>query len=327
MPVIVHWNFNHFLVVEGFGKDRVYLNDPATGRRTVTTEEFDRAFTGVVLTFEPDRRVRAGGHAAAAVAVAARAAARRARRGGVPGAGRAGPGVARARRAGVRPGVRRRDPGRRQARLAAGAAGRHGARPRWCARSLTWLQRRYLLRLLMRLAVGMSSSVPVARAALPIAFFAARSPGDLASRVQLNDQVATLLSGRLAGVVLDLMLVVFYAALMAFYDPADGDRARRRRRCTSRCCVTQQRGRTDDALRVSVEARQAGRHLDRRAVDDRDAEGDGRRVGVLRAWAGHQAKLASAQQRLARRDQLVGRWSAPSRASTRCWSWASARCG
>src|SRR5438105_126211 len=42
LPAIVHWNFNHFVVVESWTKQRVRLVDPAVGRYSVTAEEFDR---------------------------------------------------------------------------------------------------------------------------------------------------------------------------------------------------------------------------------------------------------------------------------------------
>lgn len=52
-PCIVHWNFNHFVVCDGFRGDKVYLNDPARGEVTLSFEEFDKSFTGIVLAFEP----------------------------------------------------------------------------------------------------------------------------------------------------------------------------------------------------------------------------------------------------------------------------------
>ncbi len=52
-PCIIHWNFNHFVVFEGFKGKYAYINDPAMGRRKLTIEELDDCFTGIVLTFEP----------------------------------------------------------------------------------------------------------------------------------------------------------------------------------------------------------------------------------------------------------------------------------
>ena len=52
-PSIIHWGFNHFVVLCGFRGKRAVLNDPARGRVTVEWEEFDREYTGVCLTFAP----------------------------------------------------------------------------------------------------------------------------------------------------------------------------------------------------------------------------------------------------------------------------------
>src|SRR5258705_10703814 len=46
LPAIVFWNFNHFVVLEGFREGRALLNDPARGRRSCDGAEFDQAFTG-----------------------------------------------------------------------------------------------------------------------------------------------------------------------------------------------------------------------------------------------------------------------------------------
>ncbi|MCR5410754.1 MAG: NHLP family bacteriocin export ABC transporter peptidase/permease/ATPase subunit [Lachnospiraceae bacterium] len=52
-PCIIHWNFNHFVVLDGFRGDHAILNDPARGRVKVPIEEFNKAFTGICLAFEP----------------------------------------------------------------------------------------------------------------------------------------------------------------------------------------------------------------------------------------------------------------------------------
>ncbi len=60
-PCIIHWNFNHFLVLNGFRNDKAYLNDPAKGSYSVSMEEFDRSFTGICMMFEPDEDFEPGG--------------------------------------------------------------------------------------------------------------------------------------------------------------------------------------------------------------------------------------------------------------------------
>ena len=61
MPAILFWQFNHFVVLEGFDRNNFYLNDPATGRRTISAEEFEKSFSRVALTFEPGADFKPGG--------------------------------------------------------------------------------------------------------------------------------------------------------------------------------------------------------------------------------------------------------------------------
>ena len=60
-PCIIHWNFNHFVVLDGFQGNYVWINDPARGEVKVTMEEFGRSFTGVCLQIKPGPDFEPGG--------------------------------------------------------------------------------------------------------------------------------------------------------------------------------------------------------------------------------------------------------------------------
>ena len=60
-PVIIHWNFNHFVVYNGKKGNTHYLNDPAKGKVKVTQDEFDKSYTGIALAFEPTEAFQRGG--------------------------------------------------------------------------------------------------------------------------------------------------------------------------------------------------------------------------------------------------------------------------
>ena len=61
MPLIIHWDMNHFVVLCGFKKDRAVLCDPAHGRVQVPMERFERSFTGIALSLTPDEQFEKGG--------------------------------------------------------------------------------------------------------------------------------------------------------------------------------------------------------------------------------------------------------------------------
>ncbi|GAA3005658.1 NHLP family bacteriocin export ABC transporter peptidase/permease/ATPase subunit [Streptosporangium longisporum] len=220
-PVIIFWAFNHFLVVEGvttrFGRTMVAVNDPSGGPRLMEWSDFDSGFTGIMLTFErgPDftrggERSRLGkalmrwrlpsGRALPLVLLASALLV-------VPGI--AGPAYSRVFIDQVLSG---RAPDYLPALLVAMAL------TAVAIFVLTSVQQFYLLRLEIRIGLAGSARFFRHLLRLPIEFFLQRRPAEVSRRVSTNDTVAEVLSRDLTLTVINLVLVVFYAALLVRYD-------------------------------------------------------------------------------------------------------------
>lgn len=216
LPAILFWNFNHFLVLEGFRNGRVYLNDPASGPRTCSMEELDGAFSGVVLTLKPGPDFRKGGTSPDLK----RQLLERLRGAQVPLLFAVLCGLAL-----VVPGLVVPTFGRLFIdEYLIGGRGDLLQPLLWAMAItaammalLTWLQESVLLRLETSLALRSSADFFNHILRLPVSYFAQRFAGEIGSRVALNDKVASLISGRLVTLVIDSALIVFYAILMLFY--------------------------------------------------------------------------------------------------------------
>ncbi|MEM8545737.1 MAG: NHLP family bacteriocin export ABC transporter peptidase/permease/ATPase subunit [Cyanobacteria bacterium P01_H01_bin.119] len=216
-PFIVFWHFNHFLVVDGFSKDKIYLNDPAVGPRRVTYSEFDEGYTGIVLTLEPGENFEKGGEAPSVVSS-----------------------------------LVQRLKGSTGALIFCVIAGfllvipnlilpaftqvfidriLLEARLDWLPyvllgllltvilqAAMTLLQLRYLRALKVKLSVGMASRFVWHVLRLPVSFYAQRFAGEISSRVGLNTDVAGVLSGQLSRTLISSVMVIFYAIAMFQYD-------------------------------------------------------------------------------------------------------------
>lgn len=216
MPVIVFWNFNHFLVVEGRKGDKVYINDPKSGPRVVSYDEFDMSYTGIVLSFELTDDFEKGGEKHNVFA-SLRNRMRHSEVGllfvvlaslllVVPGLV-----VPTFTRVFVDDILVRDQPIITELLIAMAVVA-------VVMGFLTYLQQTFLLRLETKLSLSMSSKFFWHLFRLPIDFFTQRFAGDIASRVEANDNVAKLISGDIATSLLGLILVVFYAGLMVQYD-------------------------------------------------------------------------------------------------------------
>jgi NHLM bacteriocin system ABC transporter peptidase/ATP-binding protein len=216
VPMILFWESNHFLILEGFGKGQVYLNDPRSGPLTVTEEELERLYSGVALTFEPRPDFKKGGHA---------------------------PGLLRT--------LRRRIVGSEIGLVYAVIAGLCLVVPGLAAPAfakvfvdrvlvdgllewvphlllamtlmlglqvcLSWLQQYQLMRLGQRLGLTAAGQFFWHVLQLPAEYFTLRYAGDIAARVRLNDQVAHFLSSQLTISALNVLIIAFYALIMLQY--------------------------------------------------------------------------------------------------------------
>ncbi|SFS07413.1 NHLM bacteriocin system ABC transporter, peptidase/ATP-binding protein [Microbacterium sp. cf046] len=218
LPAIVYWNFNHFLVVEGYAPGRWFLKDPAYGSRAVSDAEFDRSFTGIVLRLEPGADFRREGRPPSVLTgLAGRM--RNSLSGllyaVLAGLGLVIPGLAAAvlTKAFVDQVLVADQPGAIWPILGllAGAA--------LIVLLLTALRSHYLLRLETKLSLHSSGVFLWHILRLPVSFYAQRSAGEIAGRVSRNDRVAVVLSSEVAAAVIDSVVVVFYFAVMVSYSP------------------------------------------------------------------------------------------------------------
>ncbi len=217
LPLIIHWNFNHFLVLEGFKGDKVYLNDPAAGHRTVSWDEFEMSYTGVMIKIKPGTGFQKGGSPpSVAVAVAQRFSGHK-----LPlvfavlvGIGLIAPGLA--------------IPVFTQVFFDDVLTGKHAD---WIVGimlamgitvvlqgALTWLRSWCLTRWQGSLTIGDSSRFFWHILHLPMEFFQQRFGGEVASRVQFNESVAAVLTGQAATALLDVIVALFYLALLLQYN-------------------------------------------------------------------------------------------------------------
>lgn len=217
LPLVVFWEYNHFLVVEGFSEARVYLNDPALGPRSVTHQGFAESYSGVVLTFKPGPDFKKGGKKHNIYVALARRL--RGAKGALQFAILAGLAL-------VIPGLLIPTFSKIFVDEYLVVGLQYWVRPLLLAMAitavlragLTWLQKQCLLRQYIKMAVSMSAQFFWHVLRLPVDFFTQRFAGDVAYRVQINSRLAQLLTMDLASNFLGLIAIGFFGIVMAGYD-------------------------------------------------------------------------------------------------------------
>lgn len=215
-PCIIHWNFNHFVVLCGIRGDRVYINDPGKGNCVVDWKTFDASFTGICLQFEPGESFAPTGKPKSVLAFAAR----RLKGAGTAVAFTALSGIIAALMNAIGPVF---------SRVFLDRLLTH-RNPQWVVPFLillavfnlvniimSALQSIYGLRLGGKMAAVGNSSYLWKVLQLPMEFFSQRMAGDIQSRQASNATIANSLINTLAPLLLNAGMMVFYLVLMLRY--------------------------------------------------------------------------------------------------------------
>ena len=216
-PMIVFWNFNHFIVLEGIKGDVVYINDPGQGPRRLSMQEFDEGFTGVCLAFAPGPEfLREGSPPSVARGLLARLGHARSPLFFVVLAtltlvvpGLAIPTISKIFVDDVL--IPRSETLLLPLLIGLGTAA-------VLQGGLTLLQQNCLARMETKLSLVTTSRFFYHVVTLPMAFFGQRFAGDISSRVMSNDNVARLISGDLATNAINMLTMAVYAVVMFSYD-------------------------------------------------------------------------------------------------------------
>jgi len=217
-PCIIHWNMNHFVVLDGFRGKYAYLNDPARGTVKVTMEEFDSSFTGIVLIPTPTEDFSPEGKRRSTIDFARKR---------LIGASAAVVFVMLATVISYLFGIVNSVTSRIFLdRLLTGED------PDWMSPFLyilialaviqvtvAWVQAVYSLKINGKMSVIGSTGYMWKVLHLPMEFFSQRMAGDIQSRLALNSTIAGTLVDTFAPLVLNSVMMVFYLVLMLRQSP------------------------------------------------------------------------------------------------------------
>jgi NHLM bacteriocin system ABC transporter peptidase/ATP-binding protein len=303
-PLIVFWNANHFVVVEGTSRNQVYINDPATGPRSVSREEFGKGFAGVTLEFRKGPTFAPGGARQGVISKLA------IRLKGCHGAMAfvvwislmlVIPGI-------IVPGITAAFVDQVLIQQMNGWLGPLliGLAATFLLNALLrFLQGRALLRIELRLALEQSARFTWHVLHLPLSFFSQRYLGDLVNRVDANDRVALLLARDVGNAATNLLTAAFLGAVMFAYDWVLASIVLGSSALNIVILRLLNRSLSDVALRLQIEQ---GRLFSTSVVGLQSMEtikSTGSENEFFSKWAGYHARTINSEQQLAVYQQAL----------------------